>query len=102
MAMFTFDFGWSKRVPDYEGRLCRVLEIHAPASLLQYAQSSVEIQDWGSLAFWYQENPECMTHSEVQAVDDKLERMAHTLLVQRAANDVVMLMTLGVAPTLSR
>lgn len=102
MARFTFDFGWSNRVPEHEGCLCRVLEIHAPGSYLEYGGSAVEIQSWGSLAFWYQESPEAMSESEVREVDDKLERMAHTLLVQRAANDVVTLLTLGIAPTLSR
>lgn len=102
MARFTFDFGWSRRVPEHDGSLCRVLEIHAPGSLLEYGGSAVEIQSWGSLAFWYQDNPEDMSDSEVLEVDARLERMAHTLLVQRAANDVVTLLVLGLSPTLSR
>lgn len=102
MARFTFDFGWSRRVPEHEGSLCRVLEIHAPGSLLEYGGSAVEIQSWGSLAFWYQDNPEDMSDSEVLEVDARLERMAHTPLVQRAANDVVTLLVLGLSPTLSR
>lgn len=103
MGRFTFDFGWSRRVPEHEGSLCRVLEIHAPGSLLEYGGSAVEIQSWGSLAFWYQDNPEDMSDSDVLEVDAiRSERMAHTLLVQRAANDVVTLLVLGLAPTLSR
>ena len=43
MGRFTFDFGWSRRVPEHEGSLCRVLEIHAPGSLLEYGGSAVEI-----------------------------------------------------------
>lgn len=65
-----------------------MLEIHAPGSHLEYGGSAVEIQSWGSLGVLVQESPEAMSESEVR-VDDKLERMAHTLLVQRAANDVV-------------
>ena len=95
MGRFTFDFGWSRRVPEHEGSLCRVLEIHAPGSLLEYGGSAVEIQSWGSLAFWYQDNPEDMSDSEVLEVDAKLERMAHTLLVQRDPNEVVTMSGLG-------
>lgn len=98
--MFTFDYGWSRRVPEHEGNLCRVLEIHAPGSTLEHDGSAVEVQAWVSLAFWYQEKPEEMTEHEVQSVDEKLERLAHTLLVQRAANDVVTLLTLGNYPAL--
>ena len=74
MGRFTFDFGWSRRVPEHEGSLCRVLEIHAPGSLLEYGGSAVEIQSWGSLAFWHQDNPEAMSDSEVLEVDAKLDR----------------------------
>ena len=52
--MFTFDYGWSRRVPEHEGNLCRVLEIHAPGSTLEHNGSAVEVQAWVSLAFWYQ------------------------------------------------
>lgn len=102
MDRFNFEYGWSSRVPQHEGHLCRVLEISAPRSLLEYGQAVIEIEPWLSLAFWRQDNPEDMTEHEVTCVDEKLERMAHTLLVQRAANDVVTLLCLGTANTLSR
>lgn len=101
MSRFTFDFGWSRRVPEHEGLLCRVLEIHAPGSLLEHGESAVEIQSWGSLAFWHQAGQDSLSEPEVAEIDAKLERMAHTLLVQRAANDVVTLLTLGTGPALS-
>lgn len=102
MNRFNFEFGWSARVPEHEGHLCRVLEITAPGSEMSYQGSSMEVEAWGSLAFWRQDNPEDMTESGVREVDARLERMAHTLLVQRAANDVVMLLTLGLPTPLSR
>ena len=102
MDRFKFEYGWSRRIPEHEGHLCRVLEISAPRSLLEYGGAIMEIEPWLSLAFWRKDDPETMTEGEVLSVDEKLERMAHTLLIQRAASDVVILLCLGTANTLSR
>lgn len=88
---FAFTWGWSTEIPQMEGRDCRVLWVDIAAGQMTYLGQTMDIGEWRGMA-WYQVNRDAVSAHELQAIEDLLERTAHTMLFQQAANAACTLM----------